>query len=802
MKKIGGDAIVKGLKTILLFVLVLVALPLIGNFGGTVDPAHATVTVETARIQYNCNGVTTAYTYPFEILEDDDLLAIKASSSGVETTLVLNTDYTVAGAGSTTGGTVTLTAASTCASGYTLTLLRNIELTQETDYVDGEAFSAESLENAIDRTMLIQQQQQEELDRSLRVQKSSTLTDLTVTPTAGKAIGFNSAGTGLTTYDTTSVTSNDFVNITDYGATVSAALTAIGATEVSVVVDTAISIGANVTPGANVHFIFLKGGCIDTTGYTFDASSTTINAGVMQIFSGTGTVTGLKAAYPEWWGPNTTPGTTNMTAEIQAAVTAVTAKNGTVYFQPELYLASSPILVEGILGIKLQGQLGTPGAAGTRIKGAHTGKAIVSLVGSMFVSWENIQLEGDSTSKPKTGLLVGRSSAASAGYHTFKGLNIYGYFTIAGYYNVASESNTHKNTYIYCEEAPKAAVSISQDDLDTIGGLTGSSMEHEHWIGGTIANADTTADSAALRIHAGGSTGHIVFDKTMVAKQGAGGVTEDCYVELLIDTDGLPTTMPITLNIFGEAITTSPMYGFRLRTQSAAQQYISGFTAENIRFSNGANSGVGGYIFYDGGGANGIQFVGAKISTSYWAPGAGSHPSTFNRFDNSIVHLFGESAVTILTANNNDMSLLTLPTITTNLDNKITMPHHTVMSGGFSEPLISVSTVSFAADGATALYTVPFGRRFVPTKVVVVAGADAGATTTMALSGPTVPNDFLGPSTLSNLDAQYDAVILMPVPNATPAKIKSYQAADIFYATVGAHSGGATNTVFVFGILY
>jgi parallel beta-helix repeat protein len=304
MKKIGGDAIVKGLKTILLFVLVLVALPLIGNFGGTVDPAHATVTVETARIQYNCNGVTTAYTYPFEILEDDDLLAIKASSSGVETTLVLNTDYTVAGAGSTTGGTVTLTAASTCASGYTLTLLRNIELTQETDYVDGEAFSAESLENAIDRTMLIQQQQQEELNRSMRVQKSSTLTDLTVTPTAGKAIGFNSAATGLTTYNTSSLTTIDFDNLSNYSS-INAAITAIGATEQAVVCNTAQTLTANLVIPANIQLIALKGCGITTTGYTLDINGP-FEAGLYQVFAGTGTVSfsvgAAKEVYPQWWG--------------------------------------------------------------------------------------------------------------------------------------------------------------------------------------------------------------------------------------------------------------------------------------------------------------------------------------------------------------------------------------------------------------------------------------------------------------------------------------------------------------------
>jgi len=128
--------------------------------------SHATVSSETAKVSYTCNGVLATYAYTFKIFEDDDLLAIKTlTATGTETTLVLNTDYTVTGAGNTNGGNVILTAASKCASGYSLTLLRNMDITQETDYVDGEAFSATSFENALDRLTIGQQQHGEALDR-------------------------------------------------------------------------------------------------------------------------------------------------------------------------------------------------------------------------------------------------------------------------------------------------------------------------------------------------------------------------------------------------------------------------------------------------------------------------------------------------------------------------------------------------------------------------------------------------------------------------------------------------------------
>jgi hypothetical protein len=115
--------------------------------------------------------------------------------------------------------------------------------------------------------------------------------------------------------------------------------------------------------------------------------------------------------------------------------------------------------------------------------------------------------------------------------------------------------------------------------------------------------------------------------------------------------------------------------------------------------------------------------------------------------------------------------------------------------------LLGEATVSFGADGATTLYTVPTGKRCVLTHAIVVAGADVGATT-MSIGQVGALTDFLAVNTLSNLDAQYDAVVLQPIPNTTPLKGKSYAAGTVIQADVGSHAGGATNTVYLFGFLY
>jgi len=116
--------------------------------------------------------------------------------------------------------------------------------------------------------------------------------------------------------------------------------------------------------------------------------------------------------------------------------------------------------------------------------------------------------------------------------------------------------------------------------------------------------------------------------------------------------------------------------------------------------------------------------------------------------------------------------------------------------------LLSTTTVSFAANADTTLYTVPLGQRCAIAYAVVVAGADAGATTTLSIGQDSAETDFIPANTLSNLDVQHDSVRLQPIPNTTPLKNKSYSGGTVIQARVGSQSGGAINTVFLFGFTY
>lgn len=119
-----------------------------------------------------------------------------------------------------------------------------------------------------------------------------------------------------------------------------------------------------------------------------------------------------------------------------------------------------------------------------------------------------------------------------------------------------------------------------------------------------------------------------------------------------------------------------------------------------------------------------------------------------------------------------------------------------------SVKLLSTTNVAFNVNADTTIYTVPSNRRCVLSFAMVVAGSDAGATTTLAIGADGAETNFVPANTLSNLDAAQDAVIIRPIPNTTPLKNKSYASNTVIQAQVGAQSGGGTNTCYLFGLLY
>ena len=157
-----------------------------------------TISSTTVKNSYSGNGSTTAFAYTFKIFANTDLQVIIRSSTGTETVKTLTTHYTVSGVGDASGGNVTFTSGNTPASGETVVIRRAVPQTQAIDYIANDPFPAESHEEGLDRATMTTQQVQEELDRSLKLSRTNTMTSTEFTvgasDRANKVLAFDSSG--------------------------------------------------------------------------------------------------------------------------------------------------------------------------------------------------------------------------------------------------------------------------------------------------------------------------------------------------------------------------------------------------------------------------------------------------------------------------------------------------------------------------------------------------------------------------------------------------------------------------------
>jgi hypothetical protein len=151
------------------------------------------------RVQFTTNGSQTAFAFSFQINAASELKVILG-----ETTQTLTTHYSVS---ISTDGTGTVNYSSAPSSGQKLTILANKPLSRESVYSTGASFTAASLETDFDNTIMVLQQFEEKIDRTLQLPEfvtGSTPPQLivpyndTASDNANKVIGYNTGGTALT----------------------------------------------------------------------------------------------------------------------------------------------------------------------------------------------------------------------------------------------------------------------------------------------------------------------------------------------------------------------------------------------------------------------------------------------------------------------------------------------------------------------------------------------------------------------------------------------------------------------------
>lgn len=246
-----------------------------------------TVETTTARVTYTGAGTTGPFSVPFYFLEDDDLTVIKTTiADGTETTLVLTTDYVVSGAADEAGGSVTLTAS--LSSSYKLTIIRDPDLLQSSDYPPNDKFPATTHERVVDKLTMIAQRLKDLINRSFRLSDgdvsgvSLSLSNLS----ASKLIAVNSAGTAL---EAVSAADVGLTPVSAFAATLlddadaAAARTTLGAASLGANTFTGIqrwAKGADVA-SANALTLGTDGNYFDITGTTAITSIGTLGVGTV-----------------------------------------------------------------------------------------------------------------------------------------------------------------------------------------------------------------------------------------------------------------------------------------------------------------------------------------------------------------------------------------------------------------------------------------------------------------------------------------------------------------------------------------
>jgi len=155
-----------------------------------------TISTTIIKNSYDGDGSQTVFPYSFKLLAEGDIEVIIRAADGTETVKTIATQYTVSGVGSDSGGNVTCLFTPTATE--KVILRRATNQTQTLDLVENDPFTADSVEGAFDRAIAITQELQEQINRSIKLSPTNTITSTEFTvgaaDRANKVLAFDATG--------------------------------------------------------------------------------------------------------------------------------------------------------------------------------------------------------------------------------------------------------------------------------------------------------------------------------------------------------------------------------------------------------------------------------------------------------------------------------------------------------------------------------------------------------------------------------------------------------------------------------
>lgn len=213
---------------------------------------------------FDGNGVTTSFPFTFKVFAKSDLEVVRTMPSGIEETLVLDSDYSVTLNGdqdANPGGTITYpVSGAPLPADWRLTAVGDLDNLQPTDITNGGGFYPQVIENALDRVTMLVQQLEEEIGRTIRIAVSDDVTDGLELPAQGgraaRVLGFDADG-NFTTYERVTATAQ--TTYRKFTATAG---------------QTVFSLPNTYTPGANSLYVWMNGAkLISGTDFTETTST-------------------------------------------------------------------------------------------------------------------------------------------------------------------------------------------------------------------------------------------------------------------------------------------------------------------------------------------------------------------------------------------------------------------------------------------------------------------------------------------------------------------------------------------------